>query len=652
MAPRRTFEGGLVQGIAIPNINFANLEAQRNAANDLNQRLESIKTFALKQGAYEATLRAAEYVAGNAPDLSVYKNATLAERKKLEEDGYFQGKITSKTSNLYDRAVKEHQVNYIKAEFETMAVNTFENVLAMAEEQNMSGNIIDPLVIKNMIESEVNGLSDAVTQMDAEAGLDIRADLATKGDAYYSTYLDSYIENKKAQYDADTSLIIEDSYKPIKNYFAYGDRLPYGVNSLGEPNYIGTVNYLLTDLKQETEAKLIARNASKEQMKTWSVEWDKQVINYAVSYSTDLLKDVTALNSESKLSKIALSVSQENFGNTIVKGIYDQLKNYPDERQKIKDDVRLWANNAIEVLEQKENISIDVQKSNFATLQSKYRRAIIQKNYNLAQGYIDMIVRGESATGEKLFNPALTDLQSDIDSIVSDFATKNKNEFFVDRDLQSQFNIKLVQNKLTIDMVENNKNKLGFQTSQALLEKIRSQNDSAFTKAVSVLKTNYNVSDFNIASNDGKTVFAVDYIDAYNQLMDYYLTLPQDAAPQDLINKAKELTQERVVEDVVSQGLDLLASDIEDKMSGNTRYFLLAQRVQDKYEDSYDKSLTFGQNIVKNSSMRGFFIQQLYTIQMRSSGGTVADEAPSNDLFTFMQTQFQDDLNLKNYRRN
>ena len=148
-------------------------------------------------------------------------------------------------------------------------------------------------------------------------------------------------------------------------------------------------------------------------MKTWSVEWDKQVINYAVSYSTDLLKDVTALNSESKLSKIALSVSQENFGNTIVKGIYDQLKNYPDERQKIKDDVRLWANNAIDVLEQKENINIDVQKSNFATLQSKYRRAIIQKNYNLAQGYIDMIVRGESATGEKLFNPALTDLQSD-----------------------------------------------------------------------------------------------------------------------------------------------------------------------------------------------------------------------------------------------
>ena len=49
------------------------------------------------------------------------------------------------------------------------------------------------------------------------------------------------------------------------------------------------------------------------------------------------------------------------------------------------------------------------------------------------------------------------------------------------------------------------------------------------------------MSDFNIATVEGTTVFAVDYVDAYNDLMDYYLTLPQDAAPQDLINKAKEL---------------------------------------------------------------------------------------------------------------
>ena len=71
-----------------------------------------------------------------------------------------------------------------------------------------------------------------------------------------------------------------------------------------------------------------------------------------------------------------------------------------------------------------------------------------------------------------------------------------------------------------------------------------------------------------------------------------------------------------------------------------------------KYEDSYDKSITFAQNIVRDSSMRGFFMQQLYIIERNSSGGTLANEASGRDLLTFMQTQFQDDLNLKNYSRN
>lgn len=619
MAPRRTYEGGLVQGVAIPNIGFEQYEAQRRASADLNERLQQIKNFALKAGSYEAQLRAADYVAGNAPDLSVYEKSNLEERKKLEEEGYFKGKVTDKTFTLYDKAVREHQINFIKSKFETMAITSFEDIVGAAELGLELDDVIEPDQLMQMLESQINGLSDAIIDMDGAAGLEVRADLAKLGDSYYQSYLDKFIKKQKDIVDAQVVAQTQGTYKAIKRFLSYGNVAPYGVDQNGEMQSIATVNYLLGSYKDSTRAKLIAGGITAPDLEKWETEWDKQVVNQSVAYATSLLKDTTKANDPLALNKIALSASNENFSsNSIAEGIYSQLEKYPEARQKIIDDVRQWATNSINIIEKREAIKVDTQKKNFSKIQAEYRKAIAKRNYETAKDYRDAIILGKDLDGDDIYDPSLPDLSTEIDKIVSGFAEKETSSFFVDQKKIQEFTIRMVQGDLSVAEIENNTAYLGYDKASDLILKVNAREQSAFQQGVAILKNAYNVPDLVVGTTDAKIKFAKEYLDNYNNLLNWFIDNEGTsmATEDKIIQYAQDLINKTPIQDEINNWSDRVAADLQEVMDKqpDEATALLDAAMYIKTLEGYEPKLSFTINIVTNKTIRDQFIRQLNMI--------------------------------------
>lgn len=618
MAPRRTYEGGLVQGVAIPNIGFEQYEAQRRASADLNERLQQIKNFALKAGSYEAQLRAADYVAGNAPDLSVYEQSTIEQRKKLEEDGYFKGKVTDKTFTLYDKAVREHQINYIKSKFESMAVTSFEDIVGAAELGMEMNDIIDPFVLRSMIESQVNGLSDAIVDIDGAAGLDVRADLAKLGDSYYQSYLDKYIKKQAEILDAETVAQTESTYNAIPRFFSYGSQVPGGVDEYGNMMPIATVNYLLGEYKDKERNKLLAAGITAPNLKDWEGSWDTAVLDGAVSYAAGLAKDSSKVTSREALQGIALSAYSENFsGNENLIGIYNQLKQYPDRQQAIKDEIIAWAKTGIENLEKEEELANKTELLNFSAMRTEFRKHMFKKEYDKAQSILLNMIEGVNSEGTYMFDAKNPELDASLKDLLNNFENKETSGGFLDQSVISTGFKNLAAGTLDMTWLDENMQKIGNDKYNELVLKLQAQQKDMLQKGLNYLKVQFAVSDLNMAgTGEDASEYFIEYQQAYSDLLTWYLDNETDpgTTADSVFQKAVELVGSVNLNSAVDGMTEKFANSINKAVANDSNFYNIVLAIEAD-ETFNSRTMDFGENIIANPKLRTMLVEHISFLQ-------------------------------------
>lgn len=639
---RKQFEGGLIGGVSIPDVNQSQFDAQKNAMTNLNSRLESIKQFAMKQGIYEAERRAEKYVAGNAPDLSLYKNSGIEERRKLEESGYFDGIITDKTYSLYDRAVREHQINSIKSSMESIAVSNFENINAMAELGIINGEVADPGTIAKMLESAVNGYSDSVKSVDPAAGMDIKSSLSTLADGYYSKYLTTYIAEQARQKDAELATAIENSYKFIPNMFnQFGATSPFD-NENGE--YATTYSFLMNEKKDEKRTQLVAAAISAEDLASWESTWDDQVNKAAVAYGSSLLKDPKAANNRGQLSRIALGLSRKTFSNNAAfKTLYESLSSKPDLQTQMIKDVRTWATNSIDDLDEQERLADLVQNENLSDVASELRIAISNENSGEVERIESILLSGKDMDEGILFDVTNPELKTQIEGLLKEITERGSEKVFTfDQDYQNNALARVAVGDLTIEEITDNSDKLDSTTYNSLLVKASANADAMLSSSISFLKVANGVTDI-VVTTDGKTVVAQQYLDQYTDLIDYYNENKKTLTSTMLLDKAKELVEKSPVVDNTDIVGDQLKNDLVRYFEKDRRLFSLRNII--KKEDGYMDNMTFADNILNNLDLR----LTLYELLKYTDGSETYRDYDAADL---MQTLFlMGGIDKNNYNR-
>ncbi len=203
-------------------------------------------------------------------------------------------------------------------------------------------------------------------------------------------------ERNAAEIVAET----EDTYRAIPRFFSYGNLVPFGTDDNGDYQSVAVVSYLLGPKKEQIQNELIARGITAENLEKWTSNWDKRVLDSAVDTAISLSRDTTKATSRSALSGISLSANMGNFsGDENLKGLYEQLRDYPDRQEAILKGINDWVKEGILRLEKEEQLSDKVQKANLADQVFNYQLAIKEKDYNEADKILAGMYQGIGVDG-------------------------------------------------------------------------------------------------------------------------------------------------------------------------------------------------------------------------------------------------------------
>lgn len=191
MAPRRRYEGGKIGLVNIPNIGFEQYRATASLADELNRRLDTVKSFALERGQAAALERAREYASSNPLTIGEVENASREE-------------IFTDTETLYGQEVQRLQIAAFNKDLKTTAINTIADLEKQAIEQYYIDGVVDSVSYETDLNAYVNGIVDVMADLDYESSINLRDTLATKANSSYLSINKLELEQAKNIRDTET----------------------------------------------------------------------------------------------------------------------------------------------------------------------------------------------------------------------------------------------------------------------------------------------------------------------------------------------------------------------------------------------------------------------------------------------------------------
>ena len=184
MAERKTYPGGLVKAVGVPDIAFPQYAEQAKGMTNLVQKINAVNTFALGQLSEVAKEEGYKYASDNQISLNQYLNADAIERNKLVEGD----KLT-----VAGKTVRAAQINFLASEMEIAASSAFTTlkIQAVATESEIGE-------YKMALDGIVDGYSEALMDADPEAALSAKAKLASTAHSYLASYSDRTLKKSLA----------------------------------------------------------------------------------------------------------------------------------------------------------------------------------------------------------------------------------------------------------------------------------------------------------------------------------------------------------------------------------------------------------------------------------------------------------------------
>ena len=372
MAPRKTFEGGLVGGINIPSIGFEQYRAQASMFSDLETRLNTITKFALQKGTEAALDRAEDFVASN--PLTYNKVVDLSKEEK-------EDLIPSK-NNAYAKKVRELQSNALSLDIEVKAKMAITNLELKYKKQQAETGTTDSVAYNNEVSAVINGYTDAMAGINIGEANKLQASLNLAGNTSYKSILENEITTIKAKRinEAETLAII-DSLDNVKFIEQHG-RTVLSV-SPGGPDAAPietNVQDIIRERRKQTYDNLLSAGSPKtEELIKEDIEAEKEAYS---NYIKKSFIDTDPINIKDTYA-IADNITNEKNrfnGNKKLLDVWNTLGD--EEKRKIIESAEKWEKDKINEIEAKEKVVAERLDGTIQESVSNYYEAIANNNIN------------------------------------------------------------------------------------------------------------------------------------------------------------------------------------------------------------------------------------------------------------------------------
>ena len=390
MSVRKIFPGGMVKPVNIPNIDFTQFRVASSSASNIDQRLNRLLSFAIDEGEKVAVEEGTKYAASNPISVDDFYNADPEEREKLLGGD----KITS-----YGKAVRIAQINLLATDISIAANKDFQNLKIVATSTNMSNDLYE-----QGLTAIVDGYSQSLMDVDAEAAITVKSQLATKANTYYNSYLDDKIKDIS---DIKATQLTEWGNDQLETI---ADEIKVGTTRVienGDETTTITIEEHLELKKKEYFDKISTNPDLKEFAEDWSANWDARVAlelkNFLYTKHVDTQKNRSTMKAASQANQ---EIQNETFfGDEEAQRIFKNLDS--EEQKKFKQEVREWKTNIINSRE-KDNTGAELDLANEKKLlEEEYLAAetsndVAKANEIVEQAY--KIDRGLGNEFKKLLN--------------------------------------------------------------------------------------------------------------------------------------------------------------------------------------------------------------------------------------------------------
>ena len=341
MARRPTYTGGLINALSIPSAGFEQYKSQASALGDINQKINSIKDFALTRGEEVAKQQAAAFNAENPIDINEFMNLTPTERKK----------VFSQNFTTYDQVLNSLRKAELMAEVETSAklnLSNFKNELLLGYAQTGEIGIVDDngvftalttQDIADTINGKIAGFSEIVSSFDPEEVRTFGNTMALEGHGIMEEVYEKEMANLIAARRNDGIRLANDTLTNIENQYAkhgLSERSAIETTESGEvvDAYITNDAYL-SNIYEQNRGMLNSRGMSTEELDSGFDEArQKGLISYIKKFYD--VPDVTAEQARA----IDDAIARGDFADEELAKVWNELSD--ESKKSIRTDVQRW----------------------------------------------------------------------------------------------------------------------------------------------------------------------------------------------------------------------------------------------------------------------------------------------------------------------
>ena len=533
---RKTYQGGLVRGAAIPSISFPQFQVVQSGMDSLNNKLNQLNNFALKKVDKEMEDAGIKYAAENPISTDQFLDANPDEKNKM---------LKGKKGTTYGDAIRATQLSLLTSQITMKASNDFANLKTLAYAKDM-----DLETFTTELNAIVNGYSDSLLEVDGEASIVANAKLATTANTYLTSYSDKLLKDYKNMKDATVLIYSNQSIELIADIVKGGAE--QSINGPDNKPLMGEdgkqIKLSLDDIlklrKEEKQQELIVNGISKSDLLAWSKDWDARVIREKANFLFSEYVD-TPINYKAgtnHANQIYKQVQSGNFGGyENLKKIYESL---PEDKQKeFRSKVAEWKQSIIKAKEDDDKAIVLDKKETVDNYKFKYYTARADGNYDEAKKILEEVKDYDQdlyiELSEKL----------DADEHDGDF-TKDTTEDglgFIDlqdkltitkdlthKDIQDAYDFRYITKEQKIKL-------------DADLEISKSKK---FTEGEKIMRNAFGYSEATMLNMSKKDKAAANlYRQKSNELIAFMRSNP-DATATDITNKALELTQKLKEDDI------------------------------------------------------------------------------------------------------
>ncbi len=191
MAINRVTYRRQVNPISFPNVEFSQFPAQAEMFKEINQRIDTIKNFAIEAGTEEAIERGRELGLTNPINIADFLNADPVTREKFLSTG----------NTALDKAFDATRINILTTDIETNSLTQLNDLTMTANSLIGTDAEATPESFAALMYGVIDGSVEAL-QGDSEAAISLYSSLTTKANALYKSYLDNVEEAHIAELKA------------------------------------------------------------------------------------------------------------------------------------------------------------------------------------------------------------------------------------------------------------------------------------------------------------------------------------------------------------------------------------------------------------------------------------------------------------------